>query len=385
MIDPASIPLAAYLHWPWCLSKCPYCDFNSHAVPGAATRDAARARYVAAMCADLQAQQALGHGRQISSVFLGGGTPSLFAPDEIGAVLDVLRRCFDVAPSAEITLEVNPGALERGSFEGYAAAGINRVSIGAQSFSADSLQRLGRLHGPGDTVEAVRQAKVAGIERINLDLMHGLPGQTLEMAMADVDAALALAVEHISYYQLTLEPNTRFAAFPPRLPGEGSLAGIADAGGERLSAGGYSAYEVSAWGKPGAACQHNLNYWSFGDYLAIGAGAHGKVTRPGRIDRYARPAHPRAYMERASAPIERQIIDADQAVFEFMLNALRLKSGFLEAEFEARTGQALIKINDLLCRCVDDGLIEQIEPTRWAPTALGSRFLNDLQARFLPG
>ena len=288
MVRSAEIPLAAYIHWPWCLAKCPYCDFNSHPVPGADRRDSARGAYVEALLLDLQAQQHLGAERSVQTVFLGGGTPSLFNPREVGRVLEALRENFQLAPHAEITMEVNPGALERGSLEGYRAAGVNRLSFGAQSFDADTLKRLGRLHSPDETRAAVLQAKAAGFSRINIDVMHGLPGQSVALAAADVRAALALEVDHISYYQLTLEPNTRFHAFPPELPDESTLADIADTGAARLSDAGYHRYEVSAWAQPGAECRHNLNYWLFGDYLAFGAGAHGKLTDNTGVKRYLR-------------------------------------------------------------------------------------------------
>ncbi|MEL7309886.1 MAG: radical SAM family heme chaperone HemW [Pseudomonadota bacterium] len=384
MVHPADIPLAAYIHWPWCLAKCPYCDFNSHPLPGVDRRAAARESYVQALLTDVQQQRDLARDRSIRTVFLGGGTPSLFTPEEIARVLTGLRSHFDVAVDAEITMEINPGALERGGLAGYREAGVNRVSFGAQSFDPTVLKRLGRLHGPEETNDAVRQAKAAGFERINVDVMHGLPGQTLDSAESDVRSALALGTDHISYYQLTLEPNTRFHAFPPELPEESVLADIADAGGRLLTDAGFGSYEVSAWAEPGAQCQHNLNYWLFGDYLAFGAGAHGKLTTSAGVHRYVRPVHPRSYTAEVSAPIRFDAIDPSTLPFEFLLNSLRLTDGFTEADFEARTGLAIQCVLPALENARTEGLIAHPSVGRWAPTAFGRRFLNDLQARFLP-
>ncbi|MEM6818280.1 MAG: radical SAM family heme chaperone HemW [Pseudomonadota bacterium] len=382
-MNPGDIPLSVYIHWPWCLAKCPYCDFNSHRAPAQATRAASREAYVQALLEDLSSQQALVQGRIAHSVFLGGGTPSLFTPDEVGWVLQALMNSVAFEPHTEVTMEVNPGALEHGSLAEYRAVGVNRVSIGAQSFDAATLKRLGRLHSPRETRNAVQQARAAGFTRINLDLMHGLPGQDLGAALIDVDAALALDVDHISYYQLTLEPNTRFHAFPPQLPEESVLEDIAVSGAARLTAAGFEQYEVSAWARPAQACRHNLNYWLFGDYLALGAGAHGKLSFPDGTYRYARAAHPRGYMDVASRPPELQALDDSAISFEFMLNALRLNDGFSSDVFEQRTGRAFELIRPRIESAVGKGLMVSDETGRWSTTPLGKRFLNDLQAHFL--
>ncbi|MEO1420395.1 MAG: radical SAM family heme chaperone HemW [Pseudomonadota bacterium] len=382
-MNPADIPLSVYIHWPWCLAKCPYCDFNSHRAPSPSTRDNSRETYVQALLRDLESQQALVQGRSAHTVFLGGGTPSLFTPDEVGRVLESLSAAVTFEPDTEVTMEVNPGALEHGSLAGYRAAGVNRASIGAQSFDTAALQRLGRLHSPDETRSAVDQARAAGFERINIDLMHGLPGQNLEAGQSDVRSAIALDVDHISYYQLTLEPNTRFHAFPPQLPDESVLEDIAASGATALTGAGFEQYEVSAWSKPGQACRHNLNYWLFGDYLAIGAGAHGKLSFSDGVYRYARAAHPRSYMEVAVQPPEITVLDNAAVVFEFMLNALRLADGFSSAVFEQRTGRSFELIRRRIETAVERGLMVSDETDRWTTTDLGKRFLNDLQAHFL--
>ena len=306
-------------------------------------------------------------GREaIETIYFGGGTPSLFSLDEVGRVLQALMKSVSFEPRTEVTMEVNPGALEHASLAEYRAVGVNRVSIGAQSFDAATLRRLGRLHSPRETRSSVQQARAAGFTRINLDLMHGLPGQDLDAALMDVDAALALDVDHISYYQLTLEPNTRFHAFPPQLPEESLLEDIAVSGAARLTAAGFEQYEVSAWARPAQACRHNLNYWLFGDYLALGAGAHGKLSFPDGAYRYARTAHPRGYMDVAGRP-----------------PALRLSDGFSSDVFEQRTGRSFELIRRQIESAVGKGLMVSDETGRWSTTPLGKRFLNDLQAHFL--
>jgi oxygen-independent coproporphyrinogen-3 oxidase len=363
--------------------KCPYCDFNSHT----AGANVPLERYVDALLIDLEQEARRAAGRTVSSIFLGGGTPSLFPADAIGRVLDAARAGLALTDDVEITLEANPGAVECGSLAGYRAAGVNRLSIGAQSFADASLARLGRIHGSDDIRRSVGEAVASGFDNFNLDLMHGLPGQTVDTALADIDAAVELAPAHISWYQLTLEPNTVFHLRPPAgLPDEDALAQIQDAGAERLTEAGYEQYEVSAWSRPGRRCRHNLNYWLFGDYLAIGAGAHGKISTPAGAGRYRKPANPRQYMHAVeaggnAAPLQ-PVQEADLP-FEFMLNALRLVDGFHEADFFERTGLGAARLETLMDRPVARGLIERLDTGTWRPTPLGQRFLNDLQRSFL--
>jgi len=380
-----TVPLSMYLHLPWCVRKCPYCDFNSHT----AGDEAPRVRYIDALDRDMKAQASSVAGRPLSCIFIGGGTPSLFSGAEIGAILEHVRGHYAVLPDAEITLEANPGTVERHNLAGYRHAGVNRLSLGAQSFSDVSLARLGRIHSASDINAAFHDARDGGFDNINLDLMFALPDQTPAMALHDVEQALRLAPEHISYYQLTLEPNTVFHRRPPAdLPDEDDSATMQDTGHAALVAAGFGQYEISAFALPGRECHHNLNYWSFGDYLAVGAGAHGKLTgTDGVVRRYARPAHPQSYMDAAfaatlagpSAPLS----EADLA-FEFLLNALRLPDGFSEHTFRERTGLAPGIVSADLEAAAAEGLLEQPAPGRWRPTPRGLRFLNDLQARFLP-
>jgi putative oxygen-independent coproporphyrinogen III oxidase len=378
-------PLSLYVHLPWCVAKCPYCDFNSHKAGDAAPRG----RYVEALKRDLASEAAKAHGRRIGTIFLGGGTPSLFDPGEIREILDETRRHLDVDDDAEITMEANPGTVERADPRGYREAGINRLSIGVQSFDPVSLARLGRIHGPDEVFAAHQEAAAAGFDSINLDLMFALPGQSLAMAARDVEQAIGLAPEHISYYQLTLEPNTVFHSRPPEgVPDEDAAFAMQEAGHDLLRAAGYARYEISAFSKPGFACRHNVNYWLFGDYLAVGAGAHGKYTdSSGAIRRYQKPAHPLSYMEAADrgadwgSPGE---LDADDILFEFMLNALRLSAGFSLACFEERTGLSRDLVRPRLLELRNRGLMREAPGASWQATELGLRFLNDLQAQFLP-
>jgi putative oxygen-independent coproporphyrinogen III oxidase len=376
--------LALYVHMPWCVRKCPYCDFNSHQLKSAQPDNS----YIDSLLRDFDAEAPRLHGRRIDTVFFGGGTPSLFQPEEFARLLAALKQRIAFAADAEVTMEANPGTIERGRFLGYAEAGINRVSLGAQSFNAEALQALGRIHSAEDTHRAVAELRAAKLDNFNLDLMYALPGQSLQQAQDDVDIACSLAPSHISYYQLTLEPGTVFHSRPPPLPDEEAAWEIQVAGQARLAAAGFEQYEVSAYAKAGARCRHNLNYWLFGDYVGIGAGAHGKLSFgvPMRILRTTKPKQPREYQEQVrAAPLaigdQAFIADADLP-FEFMLNALRLNDGFSNDCYQARTGLALEMVWDQLQRAETRGLLKK-RPGGWQPTALGLRFLNDLQAGFL--
>ena len=376
-------PLSLYVHLPWCVKKCPYCDFNSHSAGG----NAPTSRYVDALLTDLEWEAERASGRRIETIFLGGGTPSLFKPDEIARVLDGVRACLDVADDAEITMEANPGTVECGSPAGYRDAGVNRMSIGAQSFDNVSLQRLGRIHNSDDIRRSVDEIGAAGFDNFNIDLMHALPGQTVDMAIADLKTAIALGSEHVSWYQLTLEPNTVFHARPPAgLPDEEATWSIQDAGAGILEDAGFVQYEVSAWARAARRCRHNLNYWEFGDYLAVGAGAHGKLTDKDSILRYRKAANPLQYMQMMEAGehgAEADVPDEPDILFEFMLNALRLVDGFSEALFEQRTGLGAAVLEEAAADAVKKGLLERDADAIWRPTTLGRRFLNDLQAEFL--
>jgi len=377
-------PLALYVHFPWCVRKCPYCDFNSHAAPA----DLPAADYVEALLRDLELQAGATVGRHVVSVFLGGGTPSLFPPDRIAVVLEHARRMLGFAPDVEVTLEANPGTIERGRFADYRAAGVNRVSLGAQSFEAGALVRLGRIHGPEDTRRAAEELHAAGLENFNLDLMYGLPGQTLVAAERDVAAALELAPAHLSHYQLTLEPGTLFGARPPPgLPAEDTVADMLERCQQRLAAAGLEHYEVSAYARAGRRCRHNLNYWEFGDYLGIGAGAHGKLTDAPRacILRTTRAREPRRYLAevRAGGACPHTIVTREDLPFEFMMNALRLVGGFERTLFERRTGLGWDRVAATLERAEREGLVER-SAERWWASARGARFLNELLQRFLP-
>jgi len=378
-------PLSLYIHLPWCVRKCPYCDFNSHV----AGDNAPRVRYVAALLADIALEGERAAGRPIGSIFLGGGTPSLFQPADIGRILDAAKHEFEVAADCEITMEANPGTVERGDLAGFQQAGVNRLSLGAQSFSEQMLRALGRIHGPDEIFAAFDDASAAGFDSINIDLMFALPGQTLQMASDDIQRVCGLGPPHISYYQLTLEPNTVFFERPPEnLPDEDLSWEIQEHCHRLLRDAGYQQYEISAFAKPGHRCCHNMNYWTFGDYLAVGAGAHGKHTdSAGVIRRYRKPAHPLSYMEQMLAGTFRpslHTLQEEDAGFEFMLNALRLPDGFSEAVFSERTGLELDVIEAPLAKAREDGLIQESTDGVWQATPLGFRFLNDLQARFLP-
>jgi putative oxygen-independent coproporphyrinogen III oxidase len=381
------LPLALYVHLPWCVSKCPYCDFNSHATPAAGIP---RNAYLGALLDDLAfATEGLA-GREISSVFFGGGTPSLFAAEAIAAVLQRARQLLPVVADVEVTLEANPGTVEHGAFAGYRDAGVNRVSLGAQSFDDRHLASLGRIHAHGEIEAAVEELRIAGLVNFNLDLMYGLPRQTLEEALLDVDRAIHLAPMHISHYQLTLEPGTAFEKRPPELPDDETVFAMQGACQERLAAAGYRQYEVSAYARSGRECRHNLNYWRFGDYVGVGAGAHGKTTDPGtfEVTRTERVKQPGRYLSAAKARdrlAAARVIEEGDLPFEFFLNVLRLTGGFEASLFKARTGLSLETVSGELARARERGLIEESATGHWAPTPLGRLFLNDLQAIFLPG
>jgi oxygen-independent coproporphyrinogen-3 oxidase len=376
--------LALYVHMPWCVRKCPYCDFNSHQLKSGQPD----ATYIDALIRDFDIEAPRVKGRRVDSVFFGGGTPSLFQPEEFARLIRALKERVAFAADAEITMEANPGTVERGRFSGYAGAGINRVSLGAQSFDARALKVLGRIHSADDTHRAVEEIKAAGLNNFNLDLMYALPGQTLEEALDDVRVASSLQPTHISYYQLTLEPGTVFHARPPVLPDEEAAWQIQLAGQTMLAEAGYAQYEVSAYAQDGARCRHNLNYWLFGDYVGIGAGAHGKVSLelPHKILRTVKPKQPREYqdrIERATLSVgDGAYVSREDLPFEFMLNALRLNDGFRGADYVARTGLGLEFLEEKLMRAQGRGLL-QPKPDGWRPTELGRRFLNDLQAGFL--
>jgi len=373
-------PLALYIHIPWCVRKCPYCDFNSHTADGTLPEQ----DYVAALIADLHADLAWVQGRTLTSIFFGGGTPSLFSARAIGEILTAVDAVIGIAPNVEITLEANPGTFEQEKFRGYRGAGVNRLSLGMQSFNDDHLKTLGRIHSGADAVKAATAARAAGFDNINLDLMHGLPGQTVAQAGADLHQAIALEPTHISWYQLTIEPNTAFYRTRPQLPMEATLEAIQTVGQAILAAAGYPQYEISAYARGGRQSVHNRNYWEFGDYLGIGAGAHGKITGPaqGQILRTRKTRHPRDYLARVDQPrIDSTAIAPAELPQEFLLNALRLNQGVPTRYFAERTGLAFATIDHRWQQLATKGLVEK-SPDRLAATALGLRFLNDVLAAF---
>lgn len=379
-------PLSLYIHFPWCVRKCPYCDFNSHERPAGNDEASSLAqRYLDALRADLQSALPSVWGRPVVSVFIGGGTPSLMSPDDLDRLLSDVRAMLPLAADCEITLEANPGTVEAQRFRGFREAGVNRLSLGIQSFDSAMLQRLGRIH---DGAQALRAAELARREfpRLNLDLMWALPGQSPQQCAADLDCALRFEPPHLSLYQLALEPNTVFAKFPPVLPGEDEVERMQQLLGERAAAAGYEHYEISAFARPGQRCRHNLNYWTFGDYLGIGAGAHSKLTRHDAIVRQERYHSPESYLENASRGTfcSREWAVGDESLpFEFMLNALRLCNGVPAALFGERTGLPSQALAAPMRKAQERGLVVE-DPTRIAATPLGLRFLNDLQAMFLP-
>ena len=376
-------PLSLYVHYPWCVRKCPYCDFNSH--EAAASAPIPEARYLDALQADVDAALPLIWGRRVGSIFLGGGTPSLMSAEGLDRLLSDLRARLPLEPACEITLEANPGTFEAEKFRAFRAAGVNRLSIGVQSFDDEHLKRLGRVHDRAQALAAVAAAQ-REFDNFNLDLMYALPGQSLQALRADIETALAIAPPHLSIYQLTLEPNTVFAKYPPELPDEDSAAAMHDWIEQRMAQAGYEHYEVSAFARPGRTCRHNLNYWEFGDYLGVGAGAHSKISFPGRILRQARLRQPPGYMDGAlrGAPLaESGEVSRRDLAFEFMLNALRLAAGVPSRLFTERTGLPMSAIEPALRNAQERGLLA-VDRVQIVPTALGRRFLSNLQSLFLP-
>ena len=373
-------PLSLYVHFPWCVRKCPYCDFNSHEL----REGIPEARYLAALISDLEQSLPRVWGRPVVSVFIGGGTPSLLAPESVDTLLGAVRARLTLLPEAEVTLEANPGTVEADRFAGYRQAGVNRLSIGVQSFNPRHLAALGRIHDEKEARRAVELA-LKHFERVNLDLMYALPGQTLDEARADIRQAAAFGTPHLSAYHLTLEPNTAFHRAPPPLPDADLAARMQDAVEETLAARGYGHYETSAFARPGAECRHNLNYWLFGDYLGIGAGAHGKISSHEGVLRTMKHKRPQAYLdgtERGDATQEQHAVGAADLPFEFMMNALRLTEGFPARLFAERTGLTLQAVRPQLDAAVEKGLLD-VTAERIAPTERGRRFLNDLLQVFL--
>lgn len=374
-------PLGLYVHLPWCARKCPYCDFNSHQAS-----DIPDSAYVAALLEDLDDESVRVTGRAVESVFIGGGTPSLFSVSAIAALLDGIRARVELAPDCEVTLEANPGSAEADRFAGYRGAGVNRLSIGVQSFDDGALQRIGRIHDARAAHQAVEMAQAAGLERINIDLMYGLPGQSWQGALADVEQALGHGVSHLSHYELTIEPNTLFHRFPPARPDEDAFWTMHTRSLERMEFAGLRRYEISAFARPGDQCRHNLNYWRFGDYLGIGAGAHGKLTRgvDRVVERSVKHRHPRRYLASCGGgdfEASRGPVAGADLPLEFMLNAARLLEGFSEELFEARTGLPASVIRGPLLQAEKRGLIHR-SPGAIRPTRRGTQFLNDYLTLF---
>ena len=376
-------PLALYIHFPWCVQKCPYCDFNSHEVQG----ELAETAYVDALIADLDQELPRIWGRTVSSVFMGGGTPSLFSPGSIDHLLSSLRARLTFTPNIEITLEANPGTVEQGRFAEFRAIGISRLSIGVQSFQDTQLERLGRIHTGKDAIRAAEAEHKAGFENFNLDLMFALPGQNIRLAHDDLQTAISLSPGHISYYQLTIEPNTLFHKHPPALPEDESAWEMQSKGQTQLAGAGYTQYEISAYAQDERQCCHNLNYWQFGDYLGIGAGAHDKITDMAQqtITRRWKAKHPDTYLGNATADKRiagSRTLSQDDAILEFMLNTLRLTSGFDSDLFQQQTGLPISHIEETIQEAVSNGWLGRNRQRIW-PTEEGQRFHNDLVALFL--
>lgn len=371
-------PLSLYIHIPWCVQKCPYCDFNSHALKGEVPHD----DYVAHLLADLDADLPLVAGREIRTIFIGGGTPSLLSAEAMQTLMDGVRARIPVAADAEVTMEANPGTVEADRFSGYQKAGINRISIGVQSFGDDKLIRLGRIHDAGEAKRAARLAATLGLRSFNLDLMHGLPEQHLGEALSDLRQAIELAPPHLSWYQLTIEPNTSFGSRPPVLPDDDLLWDIFSQGHQLLTQAGYVQYETSAYAKPGFQCQHNLNYWRFGDYLGIGCGAHGKISfADGRILRTVKTKHPRGYMEGRYLDQQNDVATEDRP-FEFFMNRFRLLEAMPRRDFTDYTGLPESVVRPQIEAALNAGEISETA-THWQITEHGKLFLNTLLERFL--
>lgn len=374
-------PLSLYVHVPWCVQKCPYCDFNSHGQKG----DIPEAEYVQHLIDDLKADLHLVQGRKIHSIFIGGGTPSLLTGDAYTRLLSEVDNLIGLADNCEITLEANPGTVETGRFKEYVKAGINRISIGIQSLQSDKLKALGRIHGANEATYAAEQAKEAGLNSFNLDLMHGLPGQTLDDALSDLKQIIALDPPHISWYQLTIEPNTQFASKPPTLPQDETLWDIQEQGQALLAKAGYIQYEISGYAKPDYQCQHNLNYWRFGDYLGIGCGAHGKVTnaKTGIITRTEKVKHPRGYMDMVKPYLYKSWhVEQDDLAFEFFMNRFRLVEPCPIEDYSALTNQPLQSQQAALNKAINTGLLIE-KDGHWQVSLKGHRFLNDLLELFV--
>jgi oxygen-independent coproporphyrinogen-3 oxidase len=376
--SPTLPPLSLYIHIPWCVQKCPYCDFNSHALKG----EVPHIEYVQHLLNDLEQDLPLTGGREVRTIFIGGGTPSLLSSNAMQMLMDGVRARLPLAADAEITMEANPGTVEADRFSAYQKAGINRISIGVQSFSPQKLARLGRIHGPVVAVRAAQLAEGLGLRSFNLDLMHGLPDQSLEAALDDLRQAIALNPPHLSWYQLTIEPNTLFGSRPPKLPDDDALWDIFEQGHQLLSAAGYQQYETSAYAKPGYRCEHNLNYWRFGDYLGIGCGAHGKLTQAdGRIVRTVKTRHPRGFMKGNYLDKQHDVAENDKP-FEFFMNRFRLLEAAPRADFRRYTGMDEQVIRPHIDAAISAGYVEETTES-WQITEKGKLFLNSLLELFL--
>lgn len=384
-----SVPLSLYVHIPWCIKKCPYCDFNSHEIKNTLPED----QYIDALILDLKSHTKQAKNREVISVFIGGGTPSIFTAKSIKRLIDAIRNEINLSSTAEITIEANPGTTDQENFSGFLEAGINRISIGAQSFTDLQLQKLGRIHNAENAINAVNTAKDAGFENVNIDLMYALPQQDLNAALYDIEQAIQLSPTHLSYYQLTIEPNTSFYRQPPSLPNSQESWEIQQSGMELLAKHGYQQYEVSAYAKEGFQCLHNTNYWQFGDYIGIGAGAHQKLTLQtssqhalNTITRCEKPKHPQQYMRfinDASPTMGTHTLTEEDIIFEFMLNALRLKQGFTKQQFELHTGLPIEKINGSLQDHISEDLLVMIDDKIYC-SERGYRFLDDVLQNWLP-
>lgn len=382
MITPP--PLSLYVHIPWCVQKCPYCDFNSHALKAEIPEQIYIDALIEDLEQDLQRYQLDKDARPLHSIFIGGGTPSLISPEQIGRLIREINKRLNFKHDIEITMEANPGTIEAERFERYRQVGVTRISVGVQSFEQEKLTRLGRIHGEIEAVNAAKLAHSIGLKSFNLDLMHGLPDQSVEQALADLDKAIELAPPHLSWYQLTIEPNTLFYSKPPQLPDDDQLWDIFELGGKKLADAGYVQYEISGYSKPGFQCQHNLNYWRFGDYLGIGCGAHGKVSfADGKIIRTSKVKHPRGYLNIAKPYLDSEAeVAPEDRPFEFFMNRFRLIEACPKQEFSERTGLDLSVIQPVIQEALDRGYIQQTEQY-WQVTEKGKLFLNDLLEMFV--